>query len=123
MWSFGVVLWELLTGEVPYKGVDVAAIVWGVGSNSLHLPVPTDIPDGFSLLLKQCWNGKAKHRPEFRQILLHLDILANDTTFGQTPTDTYFQTQSHWKQEIEEELKDMKNEETEMRRLDMELIK
>ncbi|TMS06355.1 Mitogen-activated protein kinase kinase kinase 13 [Larimichthys crocea] len=44
IWSFGVVLWELLTGEIPYKDVDSSAIIWGVGSNSpspscpLHLP-------------------------------------------------------------------------------------
>lgn len=53
--SFGVVLWELLTGEIPYKDVDSSAIIWGVGSNSLHLPVPTSCPDGFKILLRQCW--------------------------------------------------------------------
>ncbi|KPP78003.1 mitogen-activated protein kinase kinase kinase 12-like [Scleropages formosus] len=29
VWSFGVVLWELLTGEIPYKDVDSSAIIWG----------------------------------------------------------------------------------------------
>jgi hypothetical protein len=53
--SFGVVLWELLTGEIPYKDVDSSAIIWGVGSNSLHLPVPSSCPDGFKILLRQCW--------------------------------------------------------------------
>lgn len=53
--SFGVVLWELLTGEIPYKDVDSSAIIWGVGSNSLHLPVPSSCPDGFKVLLRQCW--------------------------------------------------------------------
>lgn len=55
IWSFGVVLWELLTGEIPYKDVDSSAIIWGVGSNSLHLPVPSSCPDGFKILLRQCW--------------------------------------------------------------------
>ncbi|KAF1586799.1 Mitogen-activated protein kinase kinase kinase 12, partial [Eudyptes moseleyi] len=54
IWSFGVVLWELLTGEIPYKDVDSSAIIWGVGSNSLHLPVPSGCPDGFKVLLRQC---------------------------------------------------------------------
>lgn len=53
--SFGVVLWEMLTGEVPYKDVDSSAIIWGVGNNSLHLPVPDSCPDSFKLLLRQCW--------------------------------------------------------------------
>ncbi|EMP30221.1 Mitogen-activated protein kinase kinase kinase 12 [Chelonia mydas] len=55
--SFGVVLWELLTGEIPYKDVDSSAIIWGVGSNSLHLPVPSGCPDGFKILLRQCWHA------------------------------------------------------------------
>lgn len=53
--SFGVVMWEMLTGEVPYKDVDSSAIIWGVGNNSLHLPVPESCPDSFKLLLRQCW--------------------------------------------------------------------
>lgn len=45
----------MLTGEVPYKDVDSSAIIWGVGNNSLHLPVPESCPDSFKLLLRQCW--------------------------------------------------------------------
>ena len=32
IWSFGVVLWELLTTEMPYKGLEESAIIFGVGS-------------------------------------------------------------------------------------------
>lgn len=53
--SFGVVLWEMLTGEIPYKDVDSSAIIWGVGNNSLQLPLPESCPDGFKILLRQCW--------------------------------------------------------------------
>ncbi len=77
-----MLLWELLTCEVPFRGLDVAAVVWGVGSGGLKLPVPTTAPDGFSLLLQQCWHDNPKHRPLFRQILVHLDILANDAYVG-----------------------------------------
>ncbi|KAH0629068.1 hypothetical protein JD844_010852 [Phrynosoma platyrhinos] len=92
IWSFGVVLWELLTGEIPYKDVDSSAIIWGVGSNSLHLPVPTSCPDGFKILLRQCWNSKPRNRPSFRQILLHLDIASADVL--STPQETYFKSQN-----------------------------
>ncbi|CAB1329409.1 unnamed protein product, partial [Coregonus sp. 'balchen'] len=57
IWSFGVVLWEMLTGEVPYKDVDSSAIIWGVGNNSLNLPIPESCPDGFKILLRQCWHA------------------------------------------------------------------
>lgn len=76
IWSYGVVLWELLSCEVPYKDVDSSAIIWGVGSNSLHLPIPTSCPEGFKLLVKQCWSAKPRNRPSFKHILIHLDIAA-----------------------------------------------
>ena len=41
-------MWELLTGEVPYKGIDDVAIAYGVATNkySLHIPstCPTQVP-------------------------------------------------------------------------------
>uniref|UniRef100_A0A668UE40 Protein kinase domain-containing protein n=1 Tax=Oreochromis aureus TaxID=47969 RepID=A0A668UE40_OREAU len=91
IWSFGVVLWEMLTGEIPYKDVDSSAIIWGVGNNSLQLPIPESCPDGFKILLRQCWNCKPRNRPSFRQILLHLDIASADVL--STPQETYFKSQ------------------------------
>ncbi|KAG8201444.1 hypothetical protein JTE90_024314 [Oedothorax gibbosus] len=108
IWSFGVVLWELLTCETPYKGVDSSAVIWGVGSNSLHLPVPSTCPDGFKLLLKQCWSGKPKNRPSFKHIMMHLDIAANEIL--RTPEDKYFQTQATWKEEIGTYVQKIKND-------------
>ena len=109
-----MVLWELLTGNVPYKGVEEAAIVYGVGSNRLHLPVPSGVPDGFSLLLKQCFNFTAKHRPHFRQILLHLEILASDPTFISTPHQTYFASQGLWTAEIALRFEEMRQRQIEI---------
>ncbi|KAG7248883.1 hypothetical protein CRUP_002074, partial [Coryphaenoides rupestris] len=91
IWSFGVVLWEMLTGEIPYRDVDSSAIIWGVGNSSLQLPIPDSCPDGFKILLRQCWNVKPRNRPSFRQILLHLDIASADVL--STPQETYFKSQ------------------------------
>ncbi|XP_051566568.1 mitogen-activated protein kinase kinase kinase 13 [Myxocyprinus asiaticus] len=121
IWSFGVVLWELLTGEIPYKDVDSSAIIWGVGSNSLHLPVPSTCPDGFKILMKQTWQGKPRNRPSFRQILLHLDIASADV-LG-TPQETYFKSQTEWREEVKKHFEKIKSEGTCIHRLDEELIK
>uniref|UniRef100_A0A3Q3AGR5 Mitogen-activated protein kinase kinase kinase n=1 Tax=Kryptolebias marmoratus TaxID=37003 RepID=A0A3Q3AGR5_KRYMA len=118
--SFGVVLWELLTGEIPYKDVDSSAIIWGVGSNSLHLPVPSTCPDGFKILMKQT-QGKPRNRPSFRQILLHLDIAAADV-LG-TPQETYFKSQAEWREEVKKHFEKIKSEGTCIHRLDEELIR
>lgn len=98
IWSFGVVLWELLTCEIPYKGVDSSAIIWGVGNNSLQLPIPSTIPDGFKLLLKQCWSSKPRNRPSFTQVLMHIDIAASELL--SISHDIYFVIQASWKYEI-----------------------
>ena len=50
--SFGVVLWELLTGQVPYRDVEPLAVAYGVAMNSLTLPIPSTCPDFFKELMK-----------------------------------------------------------------------
>uniref|UniRef100_A0A673X5B9 Mitogen-activated protein kinase kinase kinase 12 n=1 Tax=Salmo trutta TaxID=8032 RepID=A0A673X5B9_SALTR len=120
IWSFGVVLWEMLTGEVPYKDVDSSAIIWGVGNNSLNLPIPESCPDGFKILLRQCWNCKPRNRPSFRQILLHLDIASADVL--STPQETYFKSQAEWREEVKQHFEKIKSEGTCLHRLDEELI-
>uniref|UniRef100_A0A8C7IBW8 mitogen-activated protein kinase kinase kinase n=1 Tax=Oncorhynchus kisutch TaxID=8019 RepID=A0A8C7IBW8_ONCKI len=120
IWSFGVVLWEMLTGEVPYKDVDSSAIIWGVGNNSLNLPVPESCPDGFKILLRQCWSCKPRNRPSFRQILLHLDIASADLL--STPQETYFKSQVEWRLEVKQHFEKIKSEGTCIHRLDEEMI-
>lgn len=128
VWSFGVLLWELLTGEMPYRDVDSSAIIWGVGSNSLHLPVPTTCPEGFKLLMKICWNSKPKNRPSFQQVLLHVEIAAGDVL--KTPEKVYLNQQITWRGEIKEEFEKMKNKSSsdmqnlhQLHHLDEELIR
>lgn len=121
IWSFGVVLWELLTCETPYKDVDSTAIIWGVGSHSLHLPVPTTCPDGFKLLMKQCWSSKPRNRPSFRHILMHLDIAAVEIL--SFPKETYFQTQASWREEIRQHMQKIPSQSTHLPQMEEDLVR
>lgn len=49
--SYGVLLWELLTGEVPYRGIDGLAVAYGVAANKLTLPIPSTCPEPFARLM------------------------------------------------------------------------
>ena len=49
--SYGVVVWELLTGEIPYQGLEGVAIAFGIGTFTLSLPIPEDCPIAFKELL------------------------------------------------------------------------
>jgi len=121
IWSYGVVLWELMTCETPYKDVDSSAIIWGVGSNSLHLPIPLSCPDGFRLLIKQCWAAKPRNRPSFKHIMMHLDI-AGSQVLVNTP-DEYFKTQAQWKKEIQIHMLQMQTNGSHISKFEEDLIK
>ena len=54
LFSFGVVLWEILTGEKPYSGLNMFVVAYGVGHGTLTLPIPEDCPQS----LKQLMNCK-----------------------------------------------------------------
>ncbi|XP_065360202.1 mitogen-activated protein kinase kinase kinase 13 isoform X2 [Calliphora vicina] len=121
IWSYGVVLWEMLTCEIPYKDVDSSAIIWGVGNNSLKLPIPSSCPDGFKLLVKLCWNTKPRNRPSFRQILSHLEI-AGPELLRKTEKQ-YFETQRSWKEEVRSHMKEMTQNGTSIHKFEQDLIR
>lgn len=50
--SYGVLLWELLTGEVPFRGIDGLAVAYGVAMNKLALPIPSTCPEPFARLME-----------------------------------------------------------------------
>lgn len=52
VWSYGVLLWELLTGETPYKGIDTLAVAYGVAVNKLTLPIPSTCPQPWRELME-----------------------------------------------------------------------
>ncbi|KAI2804837.1 hypothetical protein BLOT_003825 [Blomia tropicalis] len=106
IWSFGVVLWELLNCEIPYRDVDSSAIIWGVGSSSLTLPIPSTYPRGFHRILQQCWNSKPRSRPSFRQILADLEMAAAE--LEDLEPNYFFTIQQQWREEISNSMKRMK---------------
>ncbi|CAI5439847.1 unnamed protein product [Caenorhabditis angaria] len=78
VYSFGVVLWEMLTREQPYANIDQMAVIYGVGTNILSLPLPETAPKGIILLIKQCLSLKGRNRPSFSHIRQHLEIFKSE---------------------------------------------
>ena len=73
VWSFGVLVWEMLTAEVPYNGVEGMAVAYGIATGHLKLPIPEGSPEEFERLLGQCWQADPHDRPSFGDILTLLD--------------------------------------------------
>lgn len=120
VWSYGVVLWELLTGEVPYKSINALAVAYGVAMNQLTLPIPKTCPDLFVNLMKACWEANSHNRPSFEDILQTLNTIVH-SPFIQTPHDRFHIMQDDWRIEIEEVLHDLRVKEKELRSREEEL--
>ncbi|XP_059086639.1 mitogen-activated protein kinase kinase kinase 9-like isoform X3 [Tigriopus californicus] len=120
VWSYGVMLWELLTGETPYKGIDDLAIAYGVAVNKLNLHIPSTCPPEWRDLLEACWKYETYERPSFQGILKLLDDITQ-SNFKEMPDANFYTLQDDWKIEIEEILIDIREREKELRSLEAEL--
>lgn len=69
VWSFGIVLWELMTrGDIPY-GMMSNTCILGLLKDGERLPKPKVCPDGIYLIMQNCWAWKGDRRPTFTDIL------------------------------------------------------
>ncbi|KAE9555300.1 hypothetical protein FO519_001459 [Halicephalobus sp. NKZ332] len=107
VWGFGIVLWELLTQEIPYKGITSMAIMYGVGSGSLQLHVPKEAPQTAKLLFRLCWSKKPRNRPSFASITSHLTNLQAEV--AELSEDAWQMRKQVWHKEINEENQKIQN--------------
>nr|UMO80375.1 Serine/threonine protein kinase [Pandoravirus aubagnensis] len=94
VYSFGIVLWEVLTRQSPYVGLSQAAIAVGVIRDLLRPPLSADDDpglylDGGSLLMADsvsdyvaltlaCWHQDAQTRPDFLEIMTRLSRIGDN---------------------------------------------
>uniref|UniRef100_A0A3Q0S516 Mitogen-activated protein kinase kinase kinase n=1 Tax=Amphilophus citrinellus TaxID=61819 RepID=A0A3Q0S516_AMPCI len=114
VWSFGVLLWELLTGEVPYREIDALAVAYGVAMNKLTLPVPSTCPEPFAQLLGECWSPNPHSRPSFTSILRRLLAIEQSAMF-QMPLESFHSLQEDWRLEIQQMFDELRAKEKELR--------
>ncbi|KAJ8765974.1 hypothetical protein K2173_020490 [Erythroxylum novogranatense] len=76
VFSFGIVLWEILTGEEPYANMHYGAIIGGIVSNTLRPPVPSSCDAEWRLLMEQCWAPDPGARPTFTEIAGRLRVMS-----------------------------------------------
>jgi serine/threonine protein kinase len=78
IWSFGVVLWELLQRQRPYAdaAVPMFLLMMELGKGTLRLdPLPPErCTPGLAELLERCLSPLPADRPSFREILRLLDF-------------------------------------------------
>lgn len=76
VFSFGIVLWEILTGEEPYANMHYGAIIGGIVNNTLRPPIPSFCDLEWRRLMEQCWAPNPAARPSFTEIAGRLRSMA-----------------------------------------------
>jgi mitogen-activated protein kinase kinase kinase 9 len=113
VWSFGVLLWDCLTGELPYNGFDQMQVAFGIATNKYSLPLPSTCPEEFSQLMTNCWKILPHERPTFSDLLEQINrIIEINSTNNE---EAYQSLQNDWRQEIQDMFNELKEKEQEIR--------
>ena len=93
--NFWKVLWEIITREVPYNGIEGFQVAWLIVERGERLSIPNSCPSQFAQLMKSCWEDDPKKRPSFKRILTRLEDMLNDGKLEES-TESFLQNKSVW---------------------------
>ncbi|KAK7838159.1 uncharacterized protein LOC112040714 [Quercus suber] len=68
-YSFGMVIWEMVTGEAAYSAYSPVQAAVGIAACGLRPEIPKDCPQILKSLMTKCWNNIPAKRPQFSDIL------------------------------------------------------
>ncbi|VDM97206.1 unnamed protein product [Thelazia callipaeda] len=77
MWSFGILLWELNTREVPFSDLSPMEVGIKVALEGLRVPFPPGISRNMGRLMNICLNEDPGRRPNFDQIIPILEKMVH----------------------------------------------
>lgn len=83
VYSFGIVLWELLTALTPFDNMTPEQAAFAVCQKNARPPLPTECPEAVSYLINRCWSSNPDKRPHFDEIVIVLESYAE--SFDQDP--------------------------------------
>jgi tRNA A-37 threonylcarbamoyl transferase component Bud32 len=81
VFSYAIVLWELVTREEPFAGMPAFQVIFAVGTKGVRLPLPAVCPPELIKLIVSCWQEDPALRPPFSDIIIYLERIsfANDS--------------------------------------------
>jgi len=121
VWSFGVLVWEILTGEIPYRGLEPLQVAFSVAHRQMRLPIPSSIPATLAKLMNRCWEEDSQSRPEF-DVIRELLEAARHEFQDYDKSGEFRSLQTTWKAEVRGMLVNLKEKAGELKSKEMELV-
>ncbi|GJR45981.1 PAC motif-containing protein [Tanacetum coccineum] len=75
VYSYGVVLWEIMTEKIPWDDLNPMQVVGAVGFMNRRLDIPEDMDPLLASLIESCWCSEPQSRPTFQEIIYKLKEL------------------------------------------------
>ncbi|GBG24021.1 Protein kinase, putative [Hondaea fermentalgiana] len=72
VFSYAIILWELITREEPYSGLPGLEVAIKVANEGLRPRIPKFCPEPIAALIEECWQHDSELRPSFGEILERL---------------------------------------------------
>eukprot|EP00198_Chlamydomonas_reinhardtii_P003272 XP_001692608.1 predicted protein [Chlamydomonas reinhardtii] len=75
VYAYGITLWELATGDKPYRGLNMARLVHRVLVSGGRPALPLWLPPAYTRLVTSCWAPSPKDRPTFAAVVQYLEMM------------------------------------------------
>ncbi|OVA19312.1 Protein kinase domain [Macleaya cordata] len=73
VYSFGIVLWELITGMLPFQNMTAVQAAFAVVNKGVRPIVPNDCLPVLSEIMTRCWDANPEVRPPFTEVVRMLE--------------------------------------------------
>jgi len=89
VYAFGIIMWEVATGRMPYQGLMYGEVVERVVVSHRRPVFPVYVPPAYAALASRCWAADPAARPTFASVLAALNDLAGCEAELQAHADQY----------------------------------
>ncbi|KAJ6806175.1 putative serine/threonine-protein kinase [Iris pallida] len=69
VYSYGVILWELVTEKIPWENLNSMQVIGAVGFMNQRLELPKDLDPQWVSIIESCWHSDPQCRPTFQELL------------------------------------------------------
>ncbi|XP_060188505.1 serine/threonine-protein kinase STY13-like isoform X1 [Lycium barbarum] len=78
VYSFGIVLWELITGMLPFQNMTAVQAAFAVVNKGVRPTIPSDCLPVLGEIMTRCWDANPDNRPPFSQVVRMLEVAETD---------------------------------------------